>query len=642
MHHIFRPATGLMNRLTYPQKFLLISLLFLLPLAVGLTILISLLNTDMAFARKELDGTAYLRPLRTLLAHTIEEQLLAERYFSGETTLEPQVLAQHEQLKADLAALSAVEARLGPRLGTSVQYETLLNQWNRLDAQLLLRSVADNSAAHGRFITTIRDLMNRVGDQSNLILDPSLDTYYLMDTVLLDLPESLDLLAQTAGVAGPIAARRALLEGERNRLTVLYGLVQANSASLDHDLKIAFNEDPTETLRPALSRPTQDFTAAVTTLLASLDSGIIQPAQVQLSPADLRGQVEASLTASFALWDQSIGELDRLLLARIRAASRQRLIVLALSGLAVLVTVYLLVGFYLGTMGTVGAFRQATASMISGDFSQQVKLATRDELGSVASSFNAIAAALVESSAQRQAIVEHATHAILTFDRRGVIDSLNPAAERVFGSPDLVGQPITTLLGNNLGALQTVASIREMPGHRHDGTAFIAEVAIGQAQSQADHPVWIAFVRDITVRKQAEAERNRLQDEMIRAQAMVLAELSMPLIPITSAVMVMPLIGAMDSERVSQLQATLFHGIETQRARIAIVDVTGVPVVDTHVAHGIIKAAQGVQLLGAELVLTGIRPDVAQTLVGLGVDLNAITTRSTLQSGIAYALGGRL
>ena len=316
MHHIFRPATGLMNRLTYPQKFLLISLLFLLPLAVGLTILISLLNTDMAFARKELDGTAYLRPLRTLLAHTIEEQLLAERYFSGETTLEPQVLAQHEQLKADLAALSAVEARLGPRLGTSVQYETLLNQWNRLDAQLLLRSVADNSAAHGRFITTIRDLMNRVGDQSNLILDPSLDTYYLMDTVLLDLPESLDLLAQTAGVAGPIAARRALLEGERNRLTVLYGLVQANSASLDHDLKIAFNEDPTETLRPALSRPTQDFTAAVTTLLASLDSGIIQPAQVQLSPADLRGQVEASLTASFALWDQSIGELDRLLLAR--------------------------------------------------------------------------------------------------------------------------------------------------------------------------------------------------------------------------------------------------------------------------------------------------------------------------------------
>ena len=149
-------------------------------------------------------------------------------------------------------------------------------------------------------------------------------------------------------------------------------------------------------------------------------------------------------------------------------------------------------------------------------------------------------------------------------------------------------------------------------------------------------------MRDITVRKQAEAERNRLQDEMMRTQAMVLAELSMPLIPITSAVMVMPLIGAMDSERVSQFQATLFHGIQTQRARIAIVDVTGVPVVDTQVAHGIIKAAQGVQLLGAELVLTGIRPDVAQTLVGLGVDLNAITTRSTLQSGIAYALGGRL
>jgi PAS domain S-box-containing protein len=630
-----------MNRLTYPQKFLLISLLFLLPLVVGLTILISTLNTDIDFARKELAGTTYLRSLRTLLAHTIEEQLLAERYFSGETNFEALVLAQHEQLKADLAALSLVDDRLGAALGTSVQYETLLNQWQRLDAQLLLRSVADNSAAHGRFIATIRGLMNRVGDQSNLILDSSLSSYYLMDTVLLELPESLELLSQTAGMAGPIATRQALIDDEKNRLTVLYGLVEANTGSLDHALKVAFNEDRAQLLRPTLSRPALEFNQAATTLLSSIDSGILKPDQVSLASPDLRAQIERSLSTSFALWDQSVGELDRLLLARIARFSLQRTIVLALSGLVVLITTYLLVGFYLGVMRTVGAFQQVTASMISGDFSRQVSVGTRDELGQVASSFNAIATALVESSVQRQAIVEHAAHAILTFDRQGVIESLNPAAARVFGAADLRGQPITRFLGSDLAALQVVSSIRELAGQRHDGAAFVAEVAIGQAQGQ-DTPVWIAFVRDITVRKQAEAERNRLQDEMIRAQAVVLAELSMPLIPITNAVMVMPLVGAMDSERVSQLLTTLLHGIAVQRARIAIVDVTGVPVVDTHVAHGIIKAAQGVQLLGAELVLTGIRPDVAQTLVGLGVDLKAITTRSTLQSGIAYALDGRL
>ncbi len=72
--------------------------------------------------------------------------------------------------------------------------------------------------------------------------------------------------------------------------------------------------------------------------------------------------------------------------------------------------------------------------------------------------------------------------------------------------------------------------------------------------------------------------------------------------------------------------------------RVAILDITGVPVVDTQVANALLHAAQAVQLLGAAVILTGIRPEVAQTLVGMGVDLRGMITRSTLQSGIAYAL----
>jgi rsbT co-antagonist protein RsbR len=78
-------------------------------------------------------------------------------------------------------------------------------------------------------------------------------------------------------------------------------------------------------------------------------------------------------------------------------------------------------------------------------------------------------------------------------------------------------------------------------------------------------------------------------------------------------------------------------GLASSRAAIAILDITGVPVVDTHVADTLLHAAQAVKLLGAQVILTGIRPEVAQTLVGLGVDLNAITTYASLQRGIAYA-----
>jgi anti-anti-sigma factor len=148
--------------------------------------------------------------------------------------------------------------------------------------------------------------------------------------------------------------------------------------------------------------------------------------------------------------------------------------------------------------------------------------------------------------------------------------------------------------------------------------------------------VLVAF-EDITARKQAEEERTRAQAEYIQMQTILLEELSTPLIPITQNVVVMPLIGSIDSRRAQQVLNALLQGIAERRARVAILDITGVPIVDTQVAGALIRAAQAAQLLGAQVVLTGIRPEVAQTLVGLGTELNGIVTRSDLQSGIAFA-----
>jgi rsbT co-antagonist protein RsbR len=144
--------------------------------------------------------------------------------------------------------------------------------------------------------------------------------------------------------------------------------------------------------------------------------------------------------------------------------------------------------------------------------------------------------------------------------------------------------------------------------------------------------------QDITERRQIEEERQRLQEELIQAQAAALEELSTPLIPISDKTLVMPLVGRIDSRRAARVLEALLNGITLQHADLAIIDITGVSVVDTQVANAIIQTARAVKLVGAQVVLTGIRPEVAQTLVSLGVDLGDIVTRSTLQSGIAYSL----
>lgn len=172
------------------------------------------------------------------------------------------------------------------------------------------------------------------------------------------------------------------------------------------------------------------------------------------------------------------------------------------------------------------------------------------------------------------------------------------------------------------------------PAETPDGTRYFE----GQAAPVGDDRL-LLLMREVTEQKQMEFERERLQEDVIRMQAAALAELSTPLIPINDRVVVMPLIGAVDSRRVQQVIDTLLDGVSRTRVTTAILDITGVPVVDTQVANGLVRAAQAVRLLGARVVLTGIRPEVAQTLVGLGADLNGVVTRSTLQSGIAYATG---
>lgn len=170
--------------------------------------------------------------------------------------------------------------------------------------------------------------------------------------------------------------------------------------------------------------------------------------------------------------------------------------------------------------------------------------------------------------------------------------------------------------------------------NRTAGAVEEREIALQQLAASLEQQV---ADRTAELQQQAE-ERTRLQEEIIQIQAATLAELSTPLIPITDHVIALPLIGSVDSQRAQQVLDTLLHGVAEHRAHVVILDVTGVRTVDTQVASALLQSAQACRLLGAEVILTGIRPEVAQTLVGLGVDMSGLVTQSTLQAGIQYTL----
>ncbi|MEO7908535.1 MAG: PAS domain S-box protein [Roseiflexaceae bacterium] len=245
------------------------------------------------------------------------------------------------------------------------------------------------------------------------------------------------------------------------------------------------------------------------------------------------------------------------------------------------------------------------------------------------------------------ALAENAPDGVLVASIEGEISYTNTAMRTLLGfgndpmsgiqvlaqldAPPALLEEISVEIGAN-GSWQGPLNYRRRDGSivRCQASSFLIQIG--------DSAVIASVVRDLTAQQLAEQERIALQDQVIAAQQAALRELSTPLIPLADHVVAMPLIGSIDSARAQQIIEELLTGVAANRATTAIIDITGVPIVDTQVAGALLRAAQAVELLGSRVVITGIRPEVAQTLVGIGVNLGNIVTRATLQDGIAYAL----
>jgi rsbT co-antagonist protein RsbR len=229
-------------------------------------------------------------------------------------------------------------------------------------------------------------------------------------------------------------------------------------------------------------------------------------------------------------------------------------------------------------------------------------------------------------------------------DPDGYVVSWNPGAERFKGyrADEIIGKHFSCFYtaediqrGLPDRELETAASEGRFEDEgwrvRKDGKRFWANVVISALRDKDGTLRGFSKVtRDLTERRQAE--------ERITQQSKEIMELSTPVMQVWQGVVVAPLIGSLDSERTQQFMERLLNRIVETNSPVALVDIMGVPTVDTQTAQHLIETISAVRLLGAQVVLTGVRPAIAQTLVHLGIDLSDIITRSSLAAGLQVAL----
>jgi PAS domain S-box-containing protein len=258
---------------------------------------------------------------------------------------------------------------------------------------------------------------------------------------------------------------------------------------------------------------------------------------------------------------------------------------------------------------------------------------------------NRVSAGLQTTAEHFRMLVENMKdYAIIILDIDGRVSSWNPGSETILGyrSSEIIGQHFSRFFPSEevqRGKPEMELKVAAVEGRsedegwrvKKDGARFWSNEVITALRDQGGALCGFGKVmRDLTERKRAE--------ERATLQAREILEISTPVIQIWDGVLMAPLIGTLDSGRTQKLMEGLLERIVQTNSAVALLDVTGVPTIDTRTAQHLAEMTTAVRLLGAQAVLTGVRPAIAQTLAHLGVDLGEITTRSTLAAGFRVAL----
>jgi anti-anti-sigma factor len=236
-------------------------------------------------------------------------------------------------------------------------------------------------------------------------------------------------------------------------------------------------------------------------------------------------------------------------------------------------------------------------------------------------------------------------YAIILLDPKGHVLTWSPTAEALKGwkPEEIIGQHFSKFYPPEDNAKNKTAmelTIAEKEGRfedegwrvRKDGSRFWANVVLTPLRDPSGNLLGFGKVtRDLSER--------RMNEEKIRKQAQEIFEMAaVPVVQVWEGVVLVPLIGTLDSQRTQHLMERLLEKVTQTGSPVALLDITGVPTIDSQTAQHLIETVAAVRLLGADVVLTGVRPSIAQTLVHLGIDLSSVITRSSLIAGLRMAL----
>jgi methyl-accepting chemotaxis protein len=476
------------KKLSLSARLIISNLAFAVPIFILVNLMYKSETVNIEFTRQELRGNEYQRPLMELLLQAGTHRVVAQRSLLGDSAAHARLPELQGNVDRAFALLNQVHAQVGTELQFTPEglakrkrdYYTPANmakEWSDLKGRLPTLRPAESNELHAKLIAGLRTMITHSGDTSNLILDPDLDSYYLMDVSLLAVPQMEDRIQDIATQVEPLLRRGQLTADELIKVSVFASMLrEADLERTKASAQTSLNEDPnfyggipslSGNLTPALGQ----LSSAVSGLLALLTQ-IHTPGQPKVSPEAFSQAAERALAATASFWTVAATELDNLLRTRdgILSNGRAGKVITSLIALilASLLTAYIAFTFQQSMGGIRGWLKLLQKSAddtlkTSGELvevSQKVSSASTEQAAAIqetVSTLNEITAMVNKSvdNAQRSTEASHASHKVAGDGKGAVtemiraIDDISQSNERVLeavrGSGERIGEVIKVI-----------------------------------------------------------------------------------------------------------------------------------------------------------------------------------------------------
>lgn len=286
---------------------------FTLPLAVVVQQLVAEIDLGIRFTQHEKDGLEYNKALRELLENVIQHRRLANLYLRNNAANEKKLLETQHAIGTDIQTIATVEEKLGKTLKTAENWKVLQRDWQLLKAQIPELTAEKSFVHHTLLIENIIAQITHVGDTSNMILDPDLDTYYFLDSLITKLPSAIEKTAQAKEFGTELVQRHTVTLGEEAQMTVLYHSINTPMSAIERGMQVVFSYKPE--LRAPIQRSVRASLSSTNNFLQLIHSDTLHTLQYEFVDYTKAGAV--AIDDQFTLYDAILPATEQLLQTRL-------------------------------------------------------------------------------------------------------------------------------------------------------------------------------------------------------------------------------------------------------------------------------------------------------------------------------------